>query len=181
LPQTPEDLNKWRNDSYTPSKYSAAWRKVFQVYAAEFPTQYVALVVGNGLNINEHGKIQRGEAMRTRQRIIDQATGVLGRRFVLENHDLHAGSKHQSDATSLVMSYSGRVVTGLQVTCAAERCSPELGASGDPPLALRKTIDDGMKPNNAGHHVNFLEIYEPDVLADEMQPVLRYGASLFPR
>jgi hypothetical protein len=36
-----------------------------------------------------------------------------------------------------------------------------------------------MEPNNAGQHVNYLEIYEPDVLSDEMQPVLRYGASLF--
>jgi hypothetical protein len=30
-------------------------------------------------------------------------------------------------------------------------------------------------------HVNYLEIYEPDVLADDMQPVLRYAASLFAR
>ena len=46
LPQTQEDLNKWRNASYTPSKYSEAWRKVFQAYAADFPDQYVALVGG---------------------------------------------------------------------------------------------------------------------------------------
>ena len=36
-----------------------------------------------------------------------------------------------------------------------------------------------MRPNSAGQHVNYLEIYEPDVLADEMQPVLRDAASLF--
>jgi hypothetical protein len=36
-----------------------------------------------------------------------------------------------------------------------------------------------MRLNNAGQHINYLEIYEPDVLADETQPVLRYGASLF--
>jgi hypothetical protein len=44
---------------------------------------------------------------------------------------------------------------------------------------LKKSIDVGMQPNHAGQHVNYLEIYEPDVLADEMQLVLRYGASLF--
>jgi hypothetical protein len=38
-----------------------------------------------------------------------------------------------------------------------------------------------MRPNDSGQHVDYLEIYEPDVLADEMQPVLRYGASLFAR
>lgn len=39
----------------------------------------------------------------------------------------------------------------------------------------------GMAPNNAGRRANYLEIYEPDVLANELQPVLRYGASLFTR
>jgi len=33
--------------------------------------------------------------------------------------------------------------------------------------------------NEAGQHVNFLGIYEPDVIAPEMQSVLQYGASLF--
>ena len=36
-----------------------------------------------------------------------------------------------------------------------------------------------MAPNAAGHRANYVEIYEPDVLAAEMQPVLSYGASLF--
>ena len=54
-----------------------------------------------------------------------------------------------------------------------------MGAQGDPPLALKKSINLGMEPNNAGRHVNYLEIYEPDVLDDGMQPVLQYAASLF--
>ena len=76
---------------------------------------------------------------------------------------------------------SGRVITGLEMRCAAElgSCSAAMDAEGDLPLALKKSINLGMEPNNAGQHVNYLEIYEPDVLADEMQPVLRYGASLF--
>jgi hypothetical protein len=180
LPNSPQDLKKWQNDSYTPSKYIGAWQKVFQVYAADFPNLYVSLAVGNGLNINEQGKIDPRENMRTRQAIIDQAMGLLGRRFLLENHDLHAGPNRQA-ATSFVMSYSGRVSTGLEMRCAAElgSCSAAMGAEGDPPLALKKSINLGMEPNTAGQHVNYLEIYEPDVLADEMQPVLSYGASLF--
>jgi hypothetical protein len=58
-------------------------------------------------------------------------------------------------------------------------CSAAMGAQGDPPLALKKSINLGMEPNNAGRHVNYLEIYEPDVLDDGMQPVLQYAASLF--
>jgi hypothetical protein len=110
---------------------------------------------------------------------VDEAIRLLGRRFSLENHDLHAAENHQSPATSFVMGYRGRVLTGLEMTCAAELCSPEMGAPGNPPVGLRMTIDVGMKPDAAGHRVSYLEVYEPDVLADEMQPVLRYAASLF--
>lgn len=178
LPNNPEDVRTWLNVGYTPHKYIAAWQKTFQVYAADFPNQYVSLSVGSGLNINEQGKIQPREGVRTRDDVIDQAIGLLRRRFVLQNSDLHAGMD-QHPVTDFVMSYSGRVITGLQMRCPAERCSSAMGAEGDPPLALRKSIDRGMEPNNAGRqHVNYLEIYEPDVLADEMQPVLRYGASL---
>jgi hypothetical protein len=176
----PREPKKWQNDSYTPRKYIGAWQKVFQVYAADFPNQSISLAVGEGLNINDQGKIGPGEGMRTRQTIIDQAMGLLGQRFLLENHDLHAGPEQQP-ATNFVMSYSGRIITGLEMRCASKlgTCSAGMGAEGDPPLALRRSIDLGMQPNSAAHHVNYLEIYEPDVLAIEMQPVLRYGASLF--
>jgi len=180
LPTLRQNLQKWQRDSYRPSKVLEAWQKVFQVYATDFPNQYVSLAVGNGLNINEEGKIDPGENARTRQANIDQAIRLLGRRFLLENHDLHAGP-NQQEPTPFVMSYSGRVVTGLEMRCPAMLCSPAMGADGNPPLALRKSIDQGMAPNRAGHHVDYLEIYEPDVLADEMQPVLQYGASLFGR
>ena len=181
LPQRPVDLKTWQNDGYTPGKYTEAYRKAFQVYATDFPDQDVSLSLGIGLNINDQGQRAPGEGMRTRQTIIDQAMGLLGRRFVLQNSDLHAGPKNQLPATPFVMSYSGRILTGLQIKCAAElgTCCAALGAEGNPPLALRKSIEFGMKPNSAGQHVNYLEIYEADVLADEMQPVLRDAASLF--
>ena len=54
-----------------------------------------------------------------------------------------------------------------------------MGAEGDPQLALKKAIDRGTQPNGNGYRINYLEIYEPDVLAEEMQPVLRSAASLF--
>jgi hypothetical protein len=36
-----------------------------------------------------------------------------------------------------------------------------------------------MQPNAAGQHINYLEVYEPDILADDLQPVLRDAALLF--
>ena len=59
--------------------------------------------------------------------------------------------------------------------------SKVMGAEGDPPLALRRSIDKGMAPNSAGRHVNYLQIYVGDVLPADMQPVLKYAASLFHR
>jgi hypothetical protein len=112
---------------------------------------------------------------------VDQAIGFLGRRLVLQWSDLHAGHvrvEHPNER-GFVNSYSGRMITGFQMRCPAEGDSSAMGAEGDPPLALRRSIDEGMRPNNTGHHINYLEIHERDVLAEEMQPVLRYGASLF--
>jgi hypothetical protein len=88
--------------------------------------------------------------------------------LISDNHDLHAGPNRQA-ATPFVMSYSGRVITGLEMRCATVlgTCSAAMGAEGDPPLALKKSINLGMEPNHAGQHVNYLEIYEPDVLAEE--------------
>jgi hypothetical protein len=119
--------------------------------------------------------------MRTSPEIINQAIGLLGRRFALQysNLDGNPGPAKGPPGTDFVISYNGRIITGFQLRTSCERNSGNMGAEGDPPLALKRSIDKGMKPNNAGQHVNYLEIYEPDVLADEMQPVLRYGASLF--
>ena len=177
----PKDPRKWQMDGYTSHKYIQAWQRVFQVYATDFPNQFISLTTGVALNINDLGKMDPGEGANSRQTIIEQAIRLLGPRFVLENDDLHAGQETQHPDTGFVMSYSGRVTTGLQMRCAAEHqiCSGGLGAAGNPPLALRKSIDKGMAPNPTGQHINYLEIYAPDVLADEMQPVLRYGASLF--
>jgi hypothetical protein len=44
---------------------------------------------------------------------------------------------------------------------------------------LKDSIDKGIAPNSAGKHVDYLEIYDSDVTAQEMQSTLSYGASLF--
>jgi hypothetical protein len=178
LPQKPKDMKVWESDGYTPRKYIEAWQDVFQACAADFPRQWVSLSLGIGLNINNQGQRDPSEGAQTRQKIIDHARALLGSRFVLQNSDLSAGPVRHP-ATQFVIGYSGQVVTGLQLRTSAKHESADMGAAGDPPLALRRSIDLGMTPNSAGRHIDYLEIYEPDVMADEMQPVLRYGPSLF--
>ena len=178
LPEKLENLKIWQSEGYTPHKYIEAWQQMFQAYAVDFPNQWVSLSVGIGLNINNQGRIERGEGARTRQMIIDLAMARMGSRFVLQNSDLSAGPVRHP-ATQFVIGYSGRIITGLQMRTSADHNSADMGAAGSPPLALRRSIDLGMEPNSAGQSIDYLEIYEPDVVADDLQPVLRYGASLF--
>jgi hypothetical protein len=185
LPSSPEDIGKWQKNSYRPSRYIGAWQTVFQVYADDFPNQFVSLSQGNGLHINENGRSDPRERVRTTQAIVDVAMHLLGRRFVLQSSDVHAGPgphvPNSQKEDEFVIGYIGRTITGFQLRTSAERGSGVMGAEGDPPLALKRSLDYAMQPNGAGQHVNYVEIYEPDVVADELQSVLRDAASLFAR
>jgi hypothetical protein len=184
LPGKPEDVETWLKAGYTPRRYLEAWQKTFQVFAADFPNQYVSLSLGTGLNISDRGKRDAAARKRTKQAVIDEAMSVLGRRFVFQSSNLDGNAVETVGApggTALVISYNGRILTGFQLRTSCEHNSGNMGAGGDPALALRRSIDKGTAPNRAGRRVNYLEIYEPDVLADDLQPTLRYGASLFAR
>ena len=146
--------------------------------AASFPQQYVSLSLGFGLNINDRGKLDATERSRTRQAIIDQGMALVGRRFAVQDSNLD-GNQGPDRGTDFVIGYNGRIITGFQLRTSCVRDSGNMGAPGNPPLALRRALDKGLKSNNAGHRVNYLEVYDPDVLAEQMQTPLRYGASLF--
>jgi hypothetical protein len=183
LPNGPAALRKWQADSYTPSKYLAAWRDVFQAYAADFPNQYVSLSVGGGLSIDDAGKIDFQEHERTQRSVIDEAMRALGHRLVLQSSDVHAGpGPHAANSEvgdAYILAYAGRVVTGFQMKTSAERGSGAMGAEGDPPLALKRSIDLALQTNQAGQHVDYLEFYEPDVVAADTQEDLRVAAAAF--
>jgi hypothetical protein len=183
LPNSFKDLKQWQSDGYTPSKYLGAWRQVFQAFSDDFPNQVISLSEGACLGINDKGKIDHAEHDSTRQAIVDMGVSMLKPRFALQMSDVHAGvgfpGPDPATEDDFVLGYVGQIITGFQMRTSAENDSAVMGAAGNPPLALRKSIDKGMQKNSAGQHVNYLEIYEPDVLAAEMQPVLKYGASLF--
>jgi len=181
---SPPAIKKWRSDGYTPVRYMGAWEEAFHVYADSFPNQCVS-VTAPGLPILEQGQSGLPARMRAKQDMVEQAVRVFGNRLVIQSNDLHAGHAEIEafDGTDFIKSYSGRIITGFEMRGGSFGTKPSkvMGAEGDPPLALRRSIDKGMAANSAGLHVNFLEIYAGDVLAPEMQPVLEYGASLFSR
>jgi hypothetical protein len=178
----PPANQRWFRDGYTPAKYLAAWQDAFQVYADAFPNQCISIASPN-VPILEHGRLDPVEKQKTREDVVERAVRVFGRRLAVQSNDLHAGQAKlvTFDDTDFITSYSGRIITGFMMRGGSFGAGPSqvMGAAGDPPLALRRSIDKGMAPNKAGQHVMYLEIYAGDVRAPEMQPVLEYGASLF--
>jgi hypothetical protein len=183
LPFTPADMEKWQSVSYRPSKYIEAWQTVFQAYAATFPKQFISLSQGTGLHINDDGKNDPRERVRTIQQIVDEGVRIVGHRFVLQSSNVHAGpGPHEANSEKsdqFVIGYIGRTITGFQLRTSALMASGVMGAEGDPALALKRSLDDALAVNSAGQHVNYVEVYEPDVLAENLQSVLRDAASSF--
>jgi hypothetical protein len=171
LPDSEDDIVQWEKLGYTSQKYINAWKQTFSVYSSTFAQQYFSLSLHPALPIPD-----RRQKASVREQIISLGLQYPSQ-FALESDGLNSS---RSDKTlGLVKDHSGQVVTGFVMSTAATNKSERMGAEGDPPLALRRSIDLGMQPNRAGQHINYLGIYEPDVLADEMQPALNYGASLF--
>jgi hypothetical protein len=180
LPNSIADLKKWQADGYTPTKFLNAWKMVLKAYAAHFPGQYLSLSgVGGGLSIDDMGKIDKSQRATTRQAVADQAAKILGEHFALQYNNLDGTSRPDAQGgLAFVSGFIGSAVTGYMMRATATGTG--MGDPGDPPpMRLKDAINKGMALNGAGQHVDFLEIYEPDILAADMQPVLEYGASLF--
>lgn len=177
---SPPAVKKWLSDGYTPAKYLGAWEQAFHVYSDSFPNQCVSLAAP-GLPILERGESGAPARMRAKQDIVERAAKVLGRRLAIQSNDLHAGQTKVESGTDFINGYSGRMITGFEMRGASQGAVPSkgMGAEGNPPLALRRSIDKGMVANSSGRHVNYLEIYVDDVLPADMQPVLQYAAALF--
>ena len=183
LPVSPEAIQKLRSDGYTPAKYLGAWEETFHVYAETFPNQCVSIAAPS-VPILAQGRRDHAAYMHAKHDVVDRALRVFGRRLAIQSNDLHAGHAkiEAPDGTEFIKSYIGRVITGFEMRGGSEGFAAKvMGAEGNPPLALRRSVDKGMSPNSAGRHVNFLQIYAGDVRPAEMQPVLQYAASLFRR
>ena len=180
LPNSPLDLKQWQADGYKPSKYLNAWKRVMTAYAADFPAQYLSISgVGGGLSINEMGKLDPTVRANTLRILTDQAFKSFGGRLVLQWNNLDGTSKpDKQGGLAFISGYIGRVVTGYMMRTSA--AGPGMGDPGETaPVKLKNAIDKGVALNGAGRRVDFIEIYEKDILDPEMQPVLEYAASLF--
>ena len=173
LPDSPNDIVQWEKFGYTTQKYINAWKQTFSAYSSIFPRQYFSLALHPGLPIPD-----RTQKAYVREQIISLGLQYPSQ-FALQADGLKGYRSNETYGDRVVRDYSGQVVTGFMMDTTAVLRPQQMGAEGNPPLALRRSIDKGMAPNNIGRHINYLEIYEGDVLSADMQPVLEYAASLF--
>jgi hypothetical protein len=182
LPNSPAAHRQWMADGYAPARYLSAWDDTFHFYAETFRNQCISLSAP-GLPILEAGPKGRAAHLRAKQEVIERAARAVGNRLAIQSSDLHAGhaAVEAPDNTEFINSYSGRIITGFEMRSGSQDAiaSKVMGAEGDPPLALRRSIDKGMARNSGGRRVNYLEIYAADVAPAAMQPVLQYAAQLF--
>jgi glycosyl hydrolase family 42 (putative beta-galactosidase) len=165
LPNSDSDIARWMTLGYTPDKYEAAWATVFQEYSRIFPRQYVSLALYPGLRIGNSQTSEPRQSTATPQSIL--AEGLAYDRFALQTSGL-TGTRSGSDLYDLVSSNSGKVVTGFQLTTSATTNPAEMGDAASPEHALMLSLQLGVAA-----HVDFLEVYEADVVNPVMQTILQ--------
>jgi hypothetical protein len=178
LPDSPADLCTWVTVGYTSQRIIAAWKQVFASYAQIFPRQYFSLALFPPLPIVSatrctNGKltgIDRSESQRVSAAIIGLGVDNYPHQFVVQDNGLRAVDTPVGNY-EVVKSYAGKVVIGFQLATSAMQ-SPAYMGNADGVTALRDSLQKGMDAN-----VQFLEVYEPDVLSPATQSVLASFAS----
>lgn len=95
-------------------------------------------------------------------------------RFALQTSGL-TGSRNGGDLYDLVSSNGGNIVTGFQLTTSATISPGQMGDAASPVHALVLSLQLGVAA-----HVDFLEVYEADVVNPVMQGVLQATQTQLP-
>lgn len=158
--------------------HTAAWKQVFDNYAQIFPRQYFSLALFPPLPIFSTTRCVNGnltgvdhsESQRVSAAIIGLGADNYPNRFVVQENGL-TSKDASAGAYGVVKSYAGKVVTGFQLATSA-MLSPTYMGNADGVPALHDSLQRGMDANP-----QFIEVYEPDVLAPAAQGVLASFAS----
>jgi Bacterial Ig-like domain len=176
-PNTPTDVLTWTVDlQYTLPKYLGAWQTMFSDYNSDFPNQYVSLAHGNGIGFSV------ADPNPAVTKLVKMGHQTFRGRFIFQSSALTGLPTHKSDAIDSVVQRIGIDKTGFEFGGTAENGPEKQGDTKQSPVAAVLTIDRGLelKPSGKGHglHADYIEIHEPDVAADELQPVLAWAKPL---
>jgi Beta-galactosidase len=176
LPNAPADLCTWIQAGYTSDRLVGAWTQVFANYAQIFPRQYFSLALYPPLPIvgttrckngNPTG-IDHAESARVTAILVGLGAGTYPSQFVLQENGMTAAKNNTSPegGYDVVKSYGGKVVIGYQLVTSAILHPTDMG-DPDGVTALQESLQRGVDAQ-----AQFLEVWEPDVLAPAAQNVL---------
>ena len=166
LPNSDSEIAQWISLGYTPDRYVGAWKSVFGSYARIFPRQYTSLALYPGLPVANSGRRDPSPRTATPQGIVTAGLQYQDR-FALQTSGL-TGTSNGTDLYDLVSSNSGKIVTGFQLTTSATNSPGQMGDPASPVHALALSLQRGLAA-----HVDYLEVYEADVVNPSMQGVLQ--------
>lgn len=173
LPNGPADVSRWVALGYTPARYETAWKAAFEAYERIFPAQFISLALYPGLAIGNTGRPDASQRTATPASIV--AEGLRDKAvFALQTSGL-TGARSGSEGYDQVSSSSALIVTGFQLSTSATKNPGQMGDAASPVHALTLTFARGVAA-----HVDFLEVYEADVLNPAMQGVLRATLAQLP-
>lgn len=181
LPDAPADICNWVNLGYTSDRLIASWKQVFANFAQIFPRQYFSLALYPPLPIVSKTHCENGnpidldhaESQRVRDAIIALGVDNYPQQFVLQENGLLGTATHLTNSGyELVKSFSGRIVIGYQLSTSAMQNPGYMGGVSDGATALQMSLQNGLDA-----HPQFLEVYEPDILAPGTQSELATVAS----
>jgi hypothetical protein len=181
LPNSPADLCTWVKVGYTSDRLIGAWKQVFDNYAQIFPHQFFSLALYPPLPIVSTTRCENGnptgidhnESQRVTALIVGLGADNYLRQFVLQENGMTAAKENTAifGAYAVVKSYGGKVVIGYQLVTSAVLHPADMG-DPDGVTALQKSLQRGLDAR-----AQFIEVWEPDVLAPAAQNVLAATAS----
>ncbi len=166
LPDAEADMSQWKELGYTTQKYIDAWKQTFAAYSATFPHQCFSLALHAALPIPDKKQRTYG-----RDQVVALGLQYPGQ-FALQADGLNSKSTDGKYGYRTVREHNGQVATGFMMSASATRKSGRMGVEGDPVESLRLSIATGLVPNDHGQVIDYIELYEPDVVNPALQPLL---------
>lgn len=156
VPHTPADIAAWQKVGYTTEKLLDAGRQVIDASMTAFPNQYVTLAVAG------NGNLDPDVNYAARNAVLAARAAWPGRLIVQKNSLATFNPPAPGTGTVYQVLWDSRPDVGGQMLDACFNDSTyrnNAGVADDPAVILHKSVNVG-----AGYNMNYIEIYQLDVL-----------------
>lgn len=176
IPGSAEDIAAWTRLGFDPDRLAEACIDILDATMVAFPRQYVRMAIGRvpgGL---------AGSPDYVAEKVIDHARATYGDRLIPMRHNLAANTPNPQTTDRL---HGWQVLYDARPSVAGQMLWPALDTTscrlngGSSPCSPATTLGQAVEVGIA-YGMQFIEIYESDVRADELQATISRLASLMP-